>query len=323
MEGKQDILEPLRRLWLFPPVKIAVFGLLSGLPVMVLWPVIVGFAHGGTDGFLLGLAAVAVLAPSTIVALWIMARFVDRRPFASTGITPHGMFLETGLGVAIGFALISLTVSVLSAAGYYNVTGRQSDFQYGPVIAYYLGIAICEEVIYRGYVLQSLEKRWGTTVAVFATCVLFGIEHIGNVDHESALHMVKVVLFLGFGAGGLFAMAYLMTRRLWLSIGLHWAWNFFLGAFYGLPVSGSNLTDSYLQATLKGPRYLTGEKFGPECSLITIGIAWIIAFAFFVRTLRNRNWRLHPSVESYQTDQNGGGAIKLADSHTVNPNVGD
>lgn len=293
--GKNHNLEALRRIWHFPPVRIVLFCVLCFGPLILAWPAIVGAADGGFDEFLLGLYSTAVLAPATILATAIMARFVDHRSLADSGLTARGLAIETGIGIGLGFALISLIVSILGAVGSYHVLSRQPDFQYGPIIIFYLGIAISEEVIFRGYILQAIESRWGTGVALVVTCAVFGCEHIGNVEPESIAHMIKVVIFLGFGAGGLFASAYLMTRRLWLPIGLHWAWNFFLGAFYGLPVSGSMLTDSYIQASVTGGRYITGEKFGPECSVITLALAWGMAIAMMVRAVKNGNWKLHPS----------------------------
>lgn len=56
---------------------------------------------------------------------------------------------------------------------------------------FYLGVvpAVCEEIMYRGYVMRSLEKKWGMIAAILISGVIFGMYHIqpSNVLPLSAL----------------------------------------------------------------------------------------------------------------------------------------
>ena len=61
----------------------------------------------------------------------------------------------------------------------------------------------------------------------------------------------------------------MVTRALWLPIGLHFAWNFFQGPVFGFPVSGTQ-TSTLLQLEPVGPELLTGGRFGPEASLVGV-----------------------------------------------------
>ena len=45
-------------------------------------------------------------------------------------------------------------------------------------------------------------------------------------------------IFIAVEAGLLLGGAYMLTRSLWVAIGLHAAWNFTQGAVFGVPVSG-------------------------------------------------------------------------------------
>jgi hypothetical protein len=63
-----------------------------------------------------------------------------------------------------------------------------------------------------------------------------------------------------------FASAYALTRSLWISIALHFAWNFTEGGIFGAAVSGGEI-NSLLVVPLRGPKYLTGGAFGPEASV--------------------------------------------------------
>ena len=65
------------------------------------------------------------------------------------------------------------------------------------------------------------------------TSALFGIAHIFNPN---------ATWFSSFGiaveAGVLLGGAYMLTRSLWLPMGLHAAWNFTQGEIFDVPVSG-------------------------------------------------------------------------------------
>lgn len=51
--------------------------------------------------------------------------------------------------------------------------------------------------------------------------------------------------------------AYLLTRRLWLPIGLHFAWNYLLAAVISVPVSG-HAARGWVQVRVSGPEWLSG-----------------------------------------------------------------
>ena len=62
---------------------------------------------------------------------------------------------------------------------------------------------------------------------------LFGLGHIFNPG-ATAFSSVAIALEAGVLLGG----AYMLTRKLWLPIGLHAAWNFTQGFIFDVPVSG-------------------------------------------------------------------------------------
>ncbi|HEX7771184.1 MAG TPA: hypothetical protein VF435_02110, partial [Pyrinomonadaceae bacterium] len=71
--------------------------------------------------------------------------------------------------------------------------------------------------------------------------------------------------------------AYLRTRSLWFPLGVHWAWNWALGWFFGLPISGAKLVSHPLiEASDTGPFWLTGGSYGIEG-----GLAGTIALLLF------------------------------------------
>ncbi|HZB44358.1 MAG TPA: hypothetical protein VE360_03915, partial [Pyrinomonadaceae bacterium] len=75
------------------------------------------------------------------------------------------------------------------------------------------------------------------------------------------------------------------TRSLWFAFGLHWSWNWTMGALLGLPVSGiRDITpDPLLRATDAGPAWLTGGPYGPEGGLAAT-LALVVSTLFVWKT---------------------------------------
>jgi hypothetical protein len=60
----------------------------------------------------------------------------------------------------------------------------------------------------------------------------------------------------------------MVTRRLWLAMGFHMAWNFTQSGVFSGVVSGSDSAPGLIKATIQGPDLLTGGSFGLEASVI-------------------------------------------------------
>jgi hypothetical protein len=86
-------------------------------------------------------------------------------------------------------------------------------------------------------------------------------------------------------AGILLALAYVVTRRLWFAIGTHAAWNFTQGGIFGLAVSGHG-SEGLLIGRTSGPEWLTGGKFGPEASVISIVVCLAASGLLLLRARR-------------------------------------
>jgi hypothetical protein len=74
---------------------------------------------------------------------------------------------------------------------------------------------------------------------------------------------------------------YMVTRRLWLPIATHVAWNYCVGQLFSGAVSGHGEEIGLLKGSLSGPVWLTGGEFGIEGSVATLVIislatAWLL-----------------------------------------------
>jgi hypothetical protein len=136
-----------------------------------------------------------------------------------------------------------------------------------------------EEILFRGYGFQRLVEAVGQVGAVVLMSAFFGFVHIENPS-VSVLSTVNTIL-----AGILFSVAYLRTRALWLPITLHWAWNFFQGQVFSLPVSGLHMPHPLFDVRITGPSWLTGGAYGPEGGLVVTAVA-LAGILWMARTRR-------------------------------------
>lgn len=192
-----------------------------------------------------------------------------------------GAARETAIGLGYGVALFTLIVAVAALVGVYRIEGFGGTGGLVPaLIANALFPAVSEEILFRGVVFRWIERFAGTWAGLAVSSALFGAAHLAN----PAATWTSTI-FIAVEAGVLLGGVYMLTRNLWLPIGLHAAWNFTQGGIFGVPVSGlpeQGLIDSRLQ----GPEILSGGPFGLEASVIALTVATAAGIWFVVRAIR-------------------------------------
>jgi membrane protease YdiL (CAAX protease family) len=267
------------------PFVRALFYLVVGF---VFWlgapPAVFGLFHGLPRGVRYALLYV-LLDALMLAEAWLFLRAFDRRGFRCLGLWLFpGWARELACGAAGGAILMGLVVTVLYASHALRYSGLTAvPGQLFPRLAASAGVfflaAAFEEIAFRGYAFQRLLDGAGPIVAVAAISGLFGGLHLTN-PYATPLSTANTVL-----AGVLFSLAYLKTRALWLPIGLHWAWNFFQGTIFSLPVSGLRLGSTLLRAQLTGADWLSGGPYGPEGS-VAVTVVSLAAIIWLARTRR-------------------------------------
>lgn len=270
----------VERLWPAEPLRWPQLLRRLGLAAaIVLLPVMAtGFAAASIAKVLAvppGLLAAPVAAVVAMLAYRYYVTRIEKRPVAEFACA--GMWRELGLGAALGASLFATVIAVLVAAGAYRIAGQGTVAGALVVLAASLGTAVVEEIVFRGIVFRLVESTAGSIVAIVVSAIVFGALHALS-PHPTPLGLVAIVL----EAGILLAGAYAVTRRLWLAIGMHAAWNFTQGGVFGTAVSGTS-SKGLLVGTLDGPEWLTGGAFGPEASLVSVVVCLTAAAALFLR----------------------------------------
>jgi hypothetical protein len=193
-------------------------------------------------------------------------------------------------GLAIGSGFIFVVMTILWLLGAYHPTGLQWSNGLLLGLALGLGGAFLEEPVFRGFLLRIFNQRWGATVAIIAISIIFGGIHIVNTLATGHISVVGIIAIM-IESGLFFSAAYYLTRRLWLPIGIHLAWNTVLYGVFGMATSGIAGIGGLVNGTLSGSTWLTGGDFGPEASIVTI-IIGVVAGIIMLWYAKRRNQKL-------------------------------
>lgn len=179
------------------------------------------------------------------------------------------------LGITIGGLFIVCVVSILALFGVYRIDAISIDWT-GIVLncAMLSIVAVSEEIIFRGILFRMIDERFSTMFAFIISSLLFGIIHLTTVDFLTAMA-------ISVEAGFMLAAAYKLRNNLWVPIGIHWAWNFFLGPIFGVGVSGISQDACVIIPKITGPYILTGGDNGFEGSIVTFVLGLAIGIILF------------------------------------------
>lgn len=220
----------------------------------------------GTDGL-----AAFLLIPFGVTGLLVLAwvKFVERRPLATIGLTrpgAAGLFLR---GHAIGCAAILFVVLASWMAGGYEAVSYAKGLKSPAALLNIAILLVCfavqssvEELVFRGWQLSAIARKFNVTLAVILTSAVFYLLHFS--PGQPWLVTLNLVLF------ALFACAWaLRAGNIWGVMGWHAGWNWLLATGFELPVTGLETDTPALLAQLLpiGPDYLTGGAQGPEGSI--------------------------------------------------------
>ena len=251
----------VRRILSSPPARVLALGFILLMMMGLNTDVLVGFA-GEPVKSVRHIVAMAIAGFAVYIGY---AQFIEQRAVSELALPSMGR--ELGIGILIGAGLYSTCELILMALGIFRINGFNPLSYMIPAIAMAISSSVYEELLFRGVLFCSVEKWFGSWAALVVSSLVFGLTHLLNPQGT-----MEGALFIAVEAGTLLAAAFMLTRRLWLSIGFHLAWNYTQSAiFYGI-VSGNEAQQGLIRSTMKGPDWLTGGSFGVESSVLALAV---------------------------------------------------
>ncbi|UQA59910.1 CPBP family intramembrane glutamic endopeptidase [Polyangium aurulentum] len=271
-----------QRFWRFPLTRIVLavfitalsvgltmsfFSSLAGETKRIMWPELLG-------------------AAAALVSYYAYVRLFEKRPVAE--LSRAKALRELGGGLLLGVLLVAAVIGLLALAGSYRLTGVNGwSVALLVPLAEMILVGVFEEVLCRGIVFRITEGSLGSWLALTISSLIFGLAHAPSAQSSPLAIAIAVV------AGAFFAAAYMMTRRLWLCIGIHVAWNYTLGTICSVAVSGRE-SRGLLQGELSGREWLTGGAYGLEASVLTLLLLTAVGVVFLSKA-RARGHIVAPS----------------------------
>jgi uncharacterized protein len=282
MSSQSEFLSPAppsrwHRFLRFPLVQIVVALVFIAVPFAI---VSTPFNLFVTDKPLRRIGAL-LLTAVVLGAYWAYVRIMENR--AVTELSSTRAVRELALGLALGALLFSVTMGILVALGVYQIIGNNGWLIMFASVPGFILTGVLEETLIRGVVFRILEKSLGSWLALGISAALFGLLHLLNPG-ATLLNAAAISI----EGGVLLAAAFMLTRRLWLCIGIHIAWNFTQGGVFSVAVSGGQ-SKGFLQSRMIGPDWLTGGKFGAEASVVALVVCAAAGIALVVLAIKKGN----------------------------------
>jgi hypothetical protein len=215
---------------------------------------------------------------AVFISLLIMRR-IDKIPLAARNFGMRPLYGKVALGLAAGLSTLAFVLLIQLALGVLKISSSNEaiPLQIHDCIIWaqcFLLTGLCEEAVFRGYLLGTLQKGLGFWPATAISSVLFAVVHLPNYGERTA-GILACVLF-----SVLFALTVRLTGTIWFAVGFHAAWDWSQTYLLGTPDSGIRGNGHLLNSIPSGSDWLSGGVTGPEGSLITMLIvAILIAFS--------------------------------------------
>ena len=208
---------------------------------------------------------------TTLLYAWLV-RMGERRMASEVALRHAPSDLLAGW--LLGTVFMTACFGLLWALGLYRVAAGHWRHAFTHLLfdAYISGVL--EEVAFRAILLRLFARVVGPVGGLILSAILFGIAY---ASHATLVQMVQIAI----NAGGVMGLLYMLSGRLWLSIGMHTAYDFTESSILGVG------NQDGLFVITPAPGYsdvLTGGSFGPDGSILAgavgvVLIAGLLAFA--------------------------------------------
>jgi len=200
----------------------------------------------------------------TLLAIWLVHGVILKREESVLGLNKKGLFTQFSFGWLMGMSLVIFGFLLLLITDQIDIINYEVKWALiGGFLLMFVIQSFTEELLFRSYLLPTIEYRLGTWAALLLSSFAFMLIHVGNAG-VSLIGCLNIFL-----AGILMGLLFIKFRNVWAPTALHISWNYVQSTILGFEVSGIK-TYSWLQIDEKGTDLLTGGDFGYEGSIISV-----------------------------------------------------
>jgi len=205
------------------------------------------------------------------LAAFSYIRFVEKRTIKTVSF-PINAIINYFVGALLAVTLLFIIISINCIIGSMDFCGFNPNTKIEHFILWILAFGVqgtAEEIMCRGFLLKSLEKRISTPMAIIISSTAFVIPHLSSLLEADFLYVIVGILNL-YLISAIFSILVMWRSSIWISCGLHSIWNFTLYWIMGLLLSGNEgISKGIMLFNVKETNILNGAEYGIEASIIT------------------------------------------------------
>jgi len=226
----------------------------------------------------------------SIIAV-LYCKLIEKRGMQDIGLTKRGT--DYLLGTLIAVAMLVLVVFLCLITGSVYFCGINRDVSIKGLLLWGVAFIIQgseEEILCRGFLMNTLKKKIPLPPAVFISSTAFVVPHlIMTPILDSGLLYALIGIANLYLISVLFSIIVLWRGNIWVSCGLHTAWNYVLNIILGLTVSGNDAKqEGLILIGINKLNIIDGSEYGFEAGIATM-VVTIIAICIILYIWKGRN----------------------------------
>ncbi len=234
----------------------------------------------------------ALLNSGFALAVYIfLFRVYEKRKI--TELSASNFFSFASIGFISGFILQSLFVLIIFLFAQYSILHVNTINHIMPAFNASLTAGFVAELLIVGVFFRLMEEGLGTTIALIILTIIFIIIH-ANAKNATWLSVINTAL----QAGILLPATYVVSRSLWFTIFMHFAWDFAEPGIYGGINPGNNINESLFTSKISGSYIITGGLNGPQNSIQSFIICLAVSI-ILLSIAKRKNKLIKTSWKTY------------------------
>jgi len=208
-----------------------------------------------------------------LVVYILLFRNYEKRKI--TELSSSNFFFFASLGFTIGFILQSLFVLIIYLFAQYSILHINTINAIIPAFNTSFTAGFVAELLIVGVFFRLIEEELGIFIALIILTIIFAIIH-ANAKNATWLSVVNTAVQSGI----MLPATYIVSRSLWFTIFMHFAWDFAEPGIFGGINPGNSVNESLFTSKINGSEIITGGLKGPQNSIQALIICLIVSVIF-------------------------------------------
>lgn len=213
-----------------------------------------------------------------IAIIILYKKFIEKGTIRELGLVREKSIQGYLKGMLRGIILSGGSIITMKWLGVLEYNGLNNNVNVNLILAFigaFMVQGAMEEILTRGFLMNSLLKKTSKITAIFISSGVFTILHFNSFPkNELAIGTIGTINLLLVSL--LFSIYVLKKGNIWMAAAAHSTWNFVIAVVCGINLSGTEVMPSIFKFLTTGrSNILNGGDYGIEASIFVTGILLI------------------------------------------------